>query len=408
MPAKSPFEAACECKNRIRASRTLSVDHTKCAGLRHDITLSCVSPFVEQLALQNNQMAESLWLRKFNDYSKMGDTLGSPPQGQEELSNLQMQQEDLVKSSQQIFERQEDFDTVCLVLPLGQEGPIFHRDILGFGNQVGSFVAAKCLAPTKKIIGYHRLQLVTPWSLLSKGRRLDFLRRSQLLVPKFKMSRERRGMAPPVTGDSFIDRKRRVLFLSCEFANKNPDLFSNFENLDIQSLRNDLKVHFGITFPDRANPHRSLAAHYRLGDFADPIQEEDSLKVNTRISFDIFACKFEQAIAKVRPEEITLFTDGDLRWGERELLMKVSRAQGARLQFASKWNGGRKTFDRLLEHRFILASNSTLSAWAAVLGGSRGIRMFDELPIPTKFIGNFDELEPCDLVRARITPLSPS
>jgi hypothetical protein len=83
-----------------------------------------------------------------------------------------------VHSGAEISQCRSLFDCVVLRQPLEQEFPWVHVDSLGLGNQIEVWIAAKCWAPGTKIVGFHRVSVVSPHSLSSRGRRLDFVRRS--------------------------------------------------------------------------------------------------------------------------------------------------------------------------------------------------------------------------------------
>ncbi len=273
------------------------------------------------------------------------------------------------------------FDSVVLRQPLGRELPLVHVDSLGLGNQIAGWIAAKCWAPGKRIVGFHPVSVVSPYSLRSPGRRLDFVRRSSISVRGGGGSVARLRAKPTVGADTYIDLRRRVLYLSLEIINRDPDIFKPFGMLNRNALVNELSRNLGLRAPDhsQANGGRSLGVHFRQGDFAVPQTETIDWQANTRIPLEQHLEAVSTALTQTGSRSIEVFSDGSL---SRDVRSQLSRRAPGGIRFHSKWDSARRTFVKMLGREYLLVGNSTLSFWAAVLGDGQGVRLLRGLPVP--------------------------
>ena len=271
-----------------------------------------------------------------------------------------------------------DYDLVVLTMPLGKEKYLFHLDALGLGNQIAALIAALSICAGKPIVGYHGIQLVTPWSLLTRGRRLDFLRRSSFRV-SLRSSVRRSKLDPPISGDMLLDKKERILFFSAQLLGQHSPIYRNFRNLSHVLVAKELQDKFRIKIPG-AIRSGSLGIHVRRGDFAATEGKQGFLP-NTRVPVDHFLAKAQTAIDLGMSKSLEIFCDSRLTRSERRGFAELSARTGVPVTYHSKWDSAKRTIEKMMAVEYLLVSNSTLSFWACVLGKVKGIKLFESLPV---------------------------
>ena len=186
------------------------------------------------------------------------------------------------------------------------------------------------------------------------------------------------------SNDSIIDIEKRVLFLSTNLVNQDPNYFSLIDTLEPAFVYKDLCKRFHILLPSQMEPpvrSGSLGVHIRQGDFQKINSDDGEYRSNVQIEIKYFIEAIEALIKTQIISSIVIFSDEGIDQPSIDKITSAVDQFGLNISVTFQTGeAADRALRKMFECEMLLIGNSTFSFWASVLKRMKTFHLFDEVP----------------------------
>lgn len=287
-----------------------------------------------------------------------------------------------IKSLRQCIENIDKFDIIIFNQSYGKEFPGFHYGTLGYGNLVAvymGFLAIKYSSSQNKVryIDFYKNRI----HYLTRNISLCFARSTFGIESPIKILK-RSAIRSEYKKDffSFIDLKRRILHLSTDLINTDPQYLLCIAEVIKKMPRSYTTIPIiDIAIPDFSmNTKRSIGIHIRRGDFkvSNDVDFHLAYSSNTSPSIEL-QMKVLSSLLKEEKfiHKIDVYSDSEI---DKKLFINFN--SNIEINFNSIYDTGEVTMEKMIKNDILIHSNSTLSTWSSIISGQVAIYPWENTP----------------------------